>query len=288
METARIKILLRIIEEKSMNRVSEEFGYTPSGITHMMNSFEKDLGLKLLNRTNQGVELTPAGEALIPHFKKILSSEARLYQEIRNLESQLNSVIKIGAYSSIAQRILNKQLREFKNIYPEAKIELSISNRPNAYAGLDSGLYDFVFVGNDHIHDFITLWEEPYYIVFPPYYKTLIDTPTADIHLLEKYPFIMPSYGADTDAEDALKPLGLKLSSSAVVADNANILSMISNGFGISMISEIVLNTYHMDVFSLPITPPVYRDLGVAFNDNEKLTGIKKSFLDFIIQKNPL
>ena len=82
MDTEKCKVLLRSIDTGSFTKAAEELGYTPSGITHMMNALEEDLGVTLLHRTRSGVSLTSAGQDLIGHIRELVASSDKLEQSV--------------------------------------------------------------------------------------------------------------------------------------------------------------------------------------------------------------
>lgn len=61
MDTKKLAALAAAVRLGSFTRAAEELGYTQSGLTHMMNSLEKDVGFPVLVRSRSGVRLTPAG-----------------------------------------------------------------------------------------------------------------------------------------------------------------------------------------------------------------------------------
>ena len=48
MDTKKVSALLTALNRGSLSAAAEELGYTQSGLTHMMNSLEDELGLTLL------------------------------------------------------------------------------------------------------------------------------------------------------------------------------------------------------------------------------------------------
>lgn len=64
MDTRKLEALLTAVELGSFTRAAEVLGYTQSGLTHMMNSLEKDVGFPVLVRSRTGVRLTPAGQRI--------------------------------------------------------------------------------------------------------------------------------------------------------------------------------------------------------------------------------
>ena len=61
MDTKKLEALATAVELGSFTRAAEMLGYTQSGLTHMMNSLEKDFGFPVLVRGRAGVRLTAAG-----------------------------------------------------------------------------------------------------------------------------------------------------------------------------------------------------------------------------------
>ncbi|GAB4175632.1 MAG: hypothetical protein OHK0024_12620 [Thalassobaculales bacterium] len=51
---------------ESVRRAAEELFVTPSAISHQIRGLELDLGIRLFQRTNRGLRLTAAGEAMLP------------------------------------------------------------------------------------------------------------------------------------------------------------------------------------------------------------------------------
>ena len=77
MDTRKLEALLTAVELGSFTRAAEVLGYTQSGLTHMMNSLEKDIGFTVLVRGRSGVQLTPAGQRLLPLVRDSRASSRR-------------------------------------------------------------------------------------------------------------------------------------------------------------------------------------------------------------------
>ena len=82
METEKIRALLTAADLGSFSKAADALGYTQSGITHMMNALEEELGVPLLVRGNRGVRLTAEGERLAPLMRELVQTADRLEQEL--------------------------------------------------------------------------------------------------------------------------------------------------------------------------------------------------------------
>lgn len=102
MDTKKLEALAAAVEYGSFTRAAENLGYTQSGLTHMMNSLEKDIGFPVLLRGRQGVRLTPAGERIFPLIRNLLVADEALGREIGRINTNREETVRIAAYSSIA------------------------------------------------------------------------------------------------------------------------------------------------------------------------------------------
>ena len=53
MESKKLEALLMAVDLGSFTKAAEVLGYTQSGLTHMMNSLEKEVGFTLLERSRR-------------------------------------------------------------------------------------------------------------------------------------------------------------------------------------------------------------------------------------------
>ena len=57
MNAHKLKVFITAVEAGSFLRAADILGYTPSGVTHMMDSLEKSIGLKLMTRGQKGTKV---------------------------------------------------------------------------------------------------------------------------------------------------------------------------------------------------------------------------------------
>ena len=123
MDVSKIKALLLAVEKKSFSKAAEELSYTPSAFSHIVDSIEEELGIKILNRTFNGVELNENGKLLLDKLTALITAEKELLASAKNLNVK-NERLRIGAYSSIAQHILPEIINKFKQENPFIKVSI--------------------------------------------------------------------------------------------------------------------------------------------------------------------
>ena len=133
MDSKKVHALLLAIEKGSLTSAATELGYTQSGLTHMMNALEEELGLNLLVRSKNGVRLSPAGQALKPRMQAFLDAAVSLEDDASRLRQRSSSTLRLGAYSSVASRWLPAILASFKKVDPGTDVIIDVGGIPDIY-----------------------------------------------------------------------------------------------------------------------------------------------------------
>lgn len=128
MDTKKLEALAAAVEHGSFTRAAEALGYTQSGMTHMMNSLERDIGFPVLLRGRAGVRLTPAGERIYPLVRQVLSASQALDREITLINSHKEDTIRVAAYSSIAMHWLPEVIQQFRRVHPELTVDIQMGS----------------------------------------------------------------------------------------------------------------------------------------------------------------
>ena len=143
MDTKKIRALLTALDTGSLTAAAEELGYTQSGLTHMMNSLEDELGVKLLVRSKGGVRLSPAGRELLPQMNALMQCADELQRSVDRLIQRRFTVLRLGAYSSVARQWLPAILSELRRTAPEIDVSITTGGMREKvtpefrYTGLD-------------------------------------------------------------------------------------------------------------------------------------------------------
>ena len=78
MDAKKLEILMTAVDLGSFSRASEVVGYTQSGLTHLVNSLEREIGFPLIVRSHNGISLTEQGRDLMPDIRQFLQANASL------------------------------------------------------------------------------------------------------------------------------------------------------------------------------------------------------------------
>ena len=78
MDLKYLETFKTIIEEGSYARAADKLGYTQSTITFQVQQLEQELSIKLFEKIGRRMQLTKAGETLIPYVEETLLSFTKM------------------------------------------------------------------------------------------------------------------------------------------------------------------------------------------------------------------
>lgn len=282
METKKWEAMLTAVELGSFTRAAERLGVTQSGLTHMMNGLEKEVGFPLLIRDRYGVRFTSAGERLVPAVRDMLQAVRRLEGQIAAQNSVKKENIRVAAYSSICMHWLPSIVQQFRQVHPDVSVDIRMGSVEEMYRWLREDTVDLSFASRqDRGHyDWVPLWDDPLLAILPP------DDPTGQrkcfpVSGFDGREFLMPSMGFDLDIMGVFQREGIRPDITNTSVEDTAILSMVEHGLGISILSELVLRGRRDNVKALPLEPPACRSMGIAVKSMEESSGMVREFIEF-------
>lgn len=124
MNIDKYRMLLEAADTGSLSKAAEKFGYTPSGMVHIVNSIEQEFSFPILQRSNKGVSLTADGERIVPILREIVKWDEQLRQVSSAICGKIVGDIMVGSYFSIAMNWLPEVIRRFHEDYPNVHISV--------------------------------------------------------------------------------------------------------------------------------------------------------------------
>lgn len=146
MDLAQIRYFVSVAKHLNFTRAAEELYVSQPTISKQIALLEKELGVKLFSRNNQGVCLTFAGKLLYPDFCEALGLIGTAIQKVAKTTNDIRGHIDLGIGSMMdINYILPGFLRTFAQIYPQ--IHLRITSHPfsELQQKLSGGELDLIF-----------------------------------------------------------------------------------------------------------------------------------------------
>lgn len=283
MDTNKIVVLLKAVENGSLLTTAGQMGYTQAGLTHMMKSIETELGVTLLVRGKFGIRLTEEGERLMPLFQNLVSANEKLMREAEMIRQQNNSVIRLAAVASVIRTWLPDVILAFQNQHPEYSFELK-EGAFSIYKWFDQGSVDLCITCNIvNRPDFEPLMTDEFFACLPPDYP-IEEGSVFPLKRFEEESYISATCGEDYDIQALLDEYGVHPKKQNTRVDDASVISMVSRGLGVSLIPKMVLDSSNADIKAVPLDLPCRRRIGVIHGPSKDMPAGLKLFLRFLRQ----
>ena len=134
-----LRTFLAVARSRNVTRAAEEIHLAQSSVSDQIQSLETELGTDLFARSKLGLELTRAGEALMPYAEEILrlSDEARA--AVKANMGKTAGTVTIGALETIASVKLPRWLSAFQDDHPDINLKLKVAGSGDLLRKLEDG-----------------------------------------------------------------------------------------------------------------------------------------------------
>ncbi|MEV4110169.1 LysR substrate-binding domain-containing protein [Nonomuraea sp. NPDC049695] len=140
MELRQLRYFVTLAEELHFGRAAAREHIVQSALSQQIQRLERELGVRLLNRSTHHVDLTPAGAAFLIEARQILDHVGRAGQAARNAVASAPT-LRVGiidaGYDSMPQI-----LRELQRGHPDITIHQVEAGTPEQYRQLADGRLD--------------------------------------------------------------------------------------------------------------------------------------------------
>lgn len=268
MDIQNIRAFLAVSETASFSRAGERLHLTQPAISKRIQAMELFLDIKLFDRIGKSVQLTEAGQALIPGYRRILDELEESERIISNLRQTTRGHLRFATSHHIGLHRLPAVLRQFSRQYPEVDLELQFMDSEQACQQVLHGEIELGIVTLPSQPDarltLQTIWHDPMHCVVAADHPLASKEKVSRKQLLQQ-PSILPS--SDTYTR-ALINRALQLDEHSNILMETNYLetikAMVETGLGWGVIPDSMLDA-SLKIVAVK-TGKMQRELGVVFH----------------------
>lgn len=146
MEIRVLRYFLTVAREGSITGAANYLHLTQPTLSRQLQDLEKELGEKLLIRTNHNVTLTPEGMILRKRAEEILDMVEKTEKEFSSLKHELAGEVCIGSGETDTLKSVANLIQEIRKTYPKIIFNISSGIHEDVVEKIDNGLLDFGIV----------------------------------------------------------------------------------------------------------------------------------------------
>jgi DNA-binding transcriptional LysR family regulator len=148
-----LEAVLAITRRGSFRAAALELGLSTTALSNAIGKLERDLGVRVFNRTTRSVSLTDAGRSFVAQVGPALQDIHAAIDAARSQQATPSGTLRINAFAAAAREIFAPLLLAFLRRYPQVHVDLVTEGRlvDIVAEGFDLGIRGLDLVPTDMI-----------------------------------------------------------------------------------------------------------------------------------------
>ncbi len=169
MELRQLRYFVAVADAGTFVHAAERLHIGQPAVSQQVGRLERELGVRLFERTTRHVRLTPAGERLLPEARAVLAAADRMREVAAEAATDPGAVLRLGTSHGLGDR-LYRVLDELVSAAPGLSVRLVRSRQEERLAAVRAGELDAAFV---RVLDaapgveLVPVWREPLVVALP-------------------------------------------------------------------------------------------------------------------------
>ncbi|WP_245513293.1 LysR family transcriptional regulator [Enterovirga rhinocerotis] len=151
MDFRSLEVFVWVANLGSFRGAAARLNTTQPAVSQRIAQLERDLGVRLLERSRTGVVLTERGRVLLGGAERVLGSVAALREEVGDSDATRGS-LRLGVAETIVHTWLPRFLERVARSYPALAIEIEVDVTPSLTERLLARQIDLAFVLGEVTH----------------------------------------------------------------------------------------------------------------------------------------
>jgi len=277
-----LRAFVTVADCASFSRAAERMHLSQPAVSKRIDTLERRLGVKLLDRMGKQIRTTPAGESVLARSRRVLG-------ELEDLERSLSvdagmdaGVLRFGASHHVGLHRLPRSLERFHRLYPGVRLDLQFLDSERGCTGVDRGDLEFAAVtlpAQSATLDLIPVWSDPMAVVVCHGHELANRSAPTRGELLH-YPALLPAPGTITRGiiARALTLPNLELEMTSNHLEVLKVLTAI--GLGWSALPNTLIDGA-LEVVQIE-NIEIVRTLGIAIRRGRTLSHAARKMIDLI------
>ena len=283
------KVFRQVGKSKSFSKASQELYMTQPAVSQAIMQLERELNIRLFNRTPKGVSLTTEGEHLFDYVNSAINIIEAGEEKILEFQNLSQGELKLGVGDTISKYYLISYLEKFHTSYPKIKLKIINGTTTELCALIKSGDIDIAicnFPIEDNSLELITCLEIQDIFVCGNKYKDLLNNKIS-LDDISKFPLIFLEKKSNSRkyVENFMLSRGINISPDFELGSYDLLLEFAKINLGIACVIKEFSKEYLergliYEVKTLEEIPK--RSIGVCYSKKVSLSSGAIKFLEII------
>ncbi|GAA2149648.1 LysR substrate-binding domain-containing protein [Kitasatospora kazusensis] len=244
---SQLRAFTAVAEHRHFRDAAAAIGTSQPALSGAVAALEEVLGAQLVERTTRRVIITPLGERVADHARRVLASLHALTEEVEAARRPFTGPLHLGVIPTVAPYLLPAVLRLVRASYPDLELHVHEERTPSLLEGLAAGRLDVLLLalpagGSAPTRD-IPLFDEDFVLVTPPEHELAGRTDVPRDALLDLDVLLLEEGHCLRDqALDLCREIGADVSGGSTrAAGLSTLVQLVAGGLGVTLLPATAL-----------------------------------------------
>lgn len=242
---SQLRAFAAVAEHLHFRDAAAVVGTSQPALSSAVAALEESLGTQLVERTTRRVLLTPAGERVARHARRVLDALDDLMDEAEAARRPFTGPLHLGVIPTVAPYVLPTLLRLARGTYPELDLFVHEEQTSSLLDGLVSGRLDLLVLalpaGISGV-DEVPLYDEDFTLIVPEG-DTLAgraDVPRSALRDLDVL-LLDEGHCLRDQALDVCREVGASEAGATRAASLPTLVQLVAGGLGVTLLPETAI-----------------------------------------------
>ena len=286
-ELRHLAALEAVAREGTFGRAAVSLGYTQSAISQQIQTLERLVGERLLERPGgpRAVSLTEAGALLLRHAESIIARLHAAQADMAALSQGQSGALRIGTFQSVGAKVLPNVMRRFLAAWPHVELELTESASDDDLLRLiERGELELAFAMLPTLEgpfESEEILRDPYVLLVPADHELGGLERTSIAELGDLTLIGNRACRSTALAEGELVQRGVTVDVAFRSDDNGTVQGLVGAGFGAALVPLLTVDPNDARVSVLEIEPEIpHRRIALAWHRDRHRSPAARAFAD--------
>jgi DNA-binding transcriptional LysR family regulator len=289
-ELRQLAVFVAVAEEGSFTRAADRLHVVQSAVSAGVRNLEGELGATLFDRTTHRVQLTDAGDALLPEARATLTAATAARDAVNAVRGGIRGTVLLGTMQAQGMRAIGipELLAAFRDDHPLVQVHIrhAAGGSTEMATQVKEGQLDLAFVSLPAKVpgvELTPLTREPMMVLAPAKHRLAKQKSIPIAALVDESLAEFPAgWGLRMVSDHAFASAGLARTITFEVNDTASVIEFVRHGLALSLLPASFVGD-RRGLVLIPIRKPVLEfSTAIAAPSNRRLNAAARILLETI------
>ena len=236
--------IIAVAESRHFGKAARRCFVSQPTLSGQIKKLEDELGVAIFERGTRSVEVTPIGEAILEHARRILEQADAIRQLAQAHQDPLSGVLRIGAIPTLSPYLIPLILPGLKEQYPHLNLVLSEELTEPLLERLGRHEIDAALLATpvtDPRFSVLALFDEPFWVAYPRDHAFYAKSKITRRDLLKEHLLLLAEGNCLADQVMDVCRVRERQEQDVRASSLETLIQLVAAGFGVTLVPALAM-----------------------------------------------